>query len=380
MNTFNTSKFILAFCLFLGFQITHAQVILVVDNRASAPTGDHVFSDLQAALDSASNYSAANGNASVTIHVIPSSTNYGSVSVSSPVEMYGIGFNPDKDIPLKSQVTDINLNNGSSGSRITGLRVTNEIDIAQESGAYSVGNISVENCNVRAIVVASGCCTSRTAVDNIIIRNSIIGNFSNTSAVPYLDLISSYGIATNVIVTNTIIAGESDGATGAVEADGALIKNVLFLGDGTSKHAFYGLTNSTVNNSIFYGRPPTHTTTSLQNNVFNNNISFGSDGDESLPPVGTGSGNTGSGNLAATDPELTDVAIGDTYLFTYDITPIAAGASDDTGTDANDIGPTGGSIPWDNTGVPLPLIQELNANEIIKQGDDLDVNVKARGN
>lgn len=381
MNTFVKNQFILIFCLVLGMNMSSAQVTLVVDNRASAPTGQHIFSTLQAALDSAKNYSAVNSNASVTLHVIPSSTNYGVGNVTSPVQLYGIGFNPDKDIPLKSMVTDINLNNGSTGSRISGLRVTNEIDIAQANGAYSVANISIENCDVRVITVATGCCTSRTAVDNIIIRNCLIGNFSNTGGQPYLDLNNTYATATNTIVTNCIIAGESDGTSGSVHADGALIKNNLFIGDGTAtRHAFYDLTNSTVNNNIFLGRAPTHSQSTSENNVFNNNISFNTGGTETFPPAGTGSGNTGTGNLATTDPQLTNVATGDAYLFTYNNTPVASGAADNAGTDATDIGPTGGSVPWDNTGVPLPLIKQLNANEIIKQGNNLDVNVKARGN
>lgn len=381
MNTVYKFQIISIMLILLGFSAAQAQVILVVDNRASAPTGGHIFSDFQAALDSAANYSVVNSNETVILHVIPSSTNYGLGNVTSPVEIYGIGFNPDKDIPLKSNVTDINLNAGSSGSRISGLTASNEIDIAQASGAYSVSNISIENCNVRAITVATACCTARTAVDNIIIRNSIIGTFSNASGVPYMDFNSAYATATNVIVTNCIIGGESDGIVGSVDADGILIKNSLFLGDGTtSRNAFYDLTNSTINNNIFLGRDPGHSQTNSEGNIFNNNISFNTGDTGTLPPLGTGNGNTGTGNLESTDPQLTNISLGDEYLFSFDITPIPAGAAENGATDGTDIGPTGGSIAWDNNGVPLPLVQEINTTEIIKQGEDLDVNIKARGN
>jgi len=360
----------------LSTNLAWAQTIRYVDNKAGAPSGALVYTTLQAAIDAA----VAND----IIHVAPSATNYGTVAVAKPLQIYGIGFNPDKDIPVRSTVTTIALNNGSSGTRISGLVVTSDIHIASQVAVYALSNISIENCDVQEIQVANTCCTAGRSVDNLIIRNNIIGNISTsgTSSIR-IDMNGNYGIATNVIITNNIISGYTS-SSGSVEGTGLLIKNNLFFGNSsslspTTSNSFTNLTNSTVSNNIFFGRAPSHNSTNLFGNTFSNNISFGV-ANSALPPTGTGVGNTGTGNLVNTDPQMTNITAGATFLTSFNITPAVGSPLINAGTDGTNIGPTGGSIPYDNTGVPLPLIQQLNTTEVVKQGDNLNVTVKARGN
>ena len=171
--------------------------------------------------------------------------------------------------------------------------------------------------------------------------------------------------------------GETDGTFGALEATGALIKNNLFVGGGTIQNAFYVLTNSTVANNVFFGRAPA-ASCSMSNVVFRNNLSFSTSAD-TLPAIG--SGISGSNNLVGIDPLLVNVTVGNAVdIGTIDPSPDTGSPLLSAGSDGTDIGVTGSTIPWDGTGVPLPVIQELNVTEVIKQGDNLDLNVKARGN
>lgn len=358
--------------LALAINISWAQTIRYVDNKAGAPTGALVYTTLQAAIDAA----VAND----IIHVAPSATTYGVVAIAKPLQIYGIGFNPDKDIPVRSTVTTINLNNGSSGTRISGLVVTADIHLAFQSNVtYTLSNISIENCDVQEIQVANACCNTGRNVDNVIIRNNIIGNIvtSGTSSIR-IDMSGNYGTATNVIITNNVVSGYT-AASGSLEGNGLLIKNNMFFGGGATQNSFTNLTNSTVSNNIFLGRAPTHNSTNLFGNTFSNNLSF-STNNNALPPTGTGVGNTGTGNLVNVDPLMTSVTMGNVFLSSFNLTPAGGSPLINAGTDGTNIGPTGGSIPFDPTGVPLPLIQQLNTTEVVKQGDNLNVTVKARGN
>ena len=359
------SLFTILACLISG--LIYGQTVRYVDNTASSPGGAHVYTQLQAAIDSA--------DAGDIIHVRGSATSYGSVTLDKQLEIFGIGFNPDKDIPLHSYLNNFRMNAGSSNSRISGFFIGGDLSIAYEGGTYSLSNVSIDNCRIGRLNTAVACCNTRS-IDNFIIRNNVVGNENNGSAQAYFDLVGSYGSVSNAVITNNIILGETDGTYGTLEATGALIKNNLFIGAG-SQNAFFNLTNSTVANNIFLGRAPAGSG-SLSNVVFSNNISF-STATDTLPAVG--SGITGTGNIIGTDPILVDVSTGATVdVGVIDPTPDTGSPLIGAGTDGTDIGVTGSTIPWDGTGVPLPLIQQLNVTEVIKQGDNLNVNVKARGN
>lgn len=363
-------KSLLAVIICLSSELIFGQTIRYVDNSSSSPGGAFVYTALQAAIDSA--------NAGDILHVRGSATSYGSVTLNKQLEIYGIGFNPDKDIPLLSYVDNLYMNENSSNSRISGLYITGILGVAYDdpNGAYSLSNISIDNCRIGRITSGSTCCGTRNT-DNVIIRNNVLGNENSATAQTILDLIGSYGTISNAVITNNVILGETDGNYGSLEATGALVKNNLFIGGGTVQNAFYVLSNSTVANNVFLGRAPA-ASSSLSNVVFSNNLSFSTAAD-TLPAVG--SGITGTSNLMGIDPLLINAAVGATIdVGAFDPTPNTGSPLLNAGTDGTDIGISGSTIPWDGTGVPLPIIQQLNVTEVIKQGDNLEINVKARGN
>jgi len=358
--------------LVAAVQISFSQNILIADNNAGAPSGAHVYPALQDAIDA-----ATTGD---IIHVIPSPTRYGNVTIDatkSGISIYGIGFNPDKDGPALSIVDEIYVY--GSDIRLSGLRIWNLISIGTSSN--TVNNVAIENCSFFRL---SSTTSTSFFGSNILIRNCYTGLSSVNGEVIYLsDRIS------NSVITNCIIGGynsTSSSAYGSITAyNGSVIKNNIFFGDGDDKkNAFAILQNCTVSNNIFFGRMP-QSQTSLTNSTFNNNVSVGCF-DNTLPPTST-NGNTGNNNFVSlTDPTLIfddpTIVIGDTWDSNWLPVLSASNAAIllNAGTDGTNIGPTGSTIPWDPTGVPLPLIQSVISSEVIKQGDNMDVTIKARGN
>jgi hypothetical protein len=314
------------------------------------------------------------------IQVIPSPDDYGNVTINTAnagISIFGIGFIPDKDWPAKSSVNQILVY--ASNIRISGLRVTSFIQIGQTSTvSQTISNISTENSDINFI---SSSADTDFVGSNILIRNCFVSLASNNTAISLSNRIS------NSVITNCIIGGATATTTGVgsiICHNSGVIKNNVFFGDGeTNKNAFSTIENCTVSNNIFFGREPQ--AVNLVNVTFNNNVSVGAD-NNTLPPKTT-DGITGNNNFTTlTDATLVfddpAIVIGDTWDFNWVPTLSATNAAIllDAGTDGTNIGPTGSTLGWDPTGVPLPLIQSVISSEVIKQGDNLDVTIKARGN
>lgn len=241
-----------------------AQTTWLVDNTPNKPAGDHVLSSVQAAHDSAA--------AGDIIHVKPSETSYGNLTISKSVKIFGIGFNPNKEIPIRSKIGTVYIN--GNDVRLSGLLI-DYIHLAYATNA-NISNILVDNCEVMYTIIAS-CCTGKST-DNLFIRNNIFR--ANTS---YTFSLDGHPV-TNSIITNNILEGYTT-TSGNIIGTGLLIKNNLFLSAGNSAfEAFETIRNSTISNNIFYGISPDADYTT-ESNVFNNNLSFSTSSD-SLPPAG----------------------------------------------------------------------------------------------
>ncbi len=48
------------------------------------------------------------------------------------------------------------------------------------------------------------------------------------------------------------------------------------------------------------------------------------------------------------------------------------------GTDGTDIGPSGGTTPFDRNFTSLPVVQELSTSGLVRAGSDLQIDVKAK--
>ncbi len=370
LNAMKNIKTILISATLLFFITqSYAQNILVADNNPGAPSGTHVYNTLGGAIAAAV--------AGDIIHVIPSATSYGTVEIleaNDSISIIGIGFNPDKDGPQLSTVAEIRVS--GSGIRIAGLTVTDDIYLGWTAGNYS--GLAIENSDVSYI---NSNTSTAFSMSNVIVRNCIIYNqsTSNITGINFTNRVN------NSIITNNIIVGYPGTSTSPASSinayNGTIIKNNVFLGDGeNNKYAFGTLQNCTVSNNIFFGRQPGSFTSNV-NNVYNNNVSVGAF-DNTLPPTGTNiSGNNNVTSITLTTDVFTDanIIVNDNWQKDWDPTPSNA-ALLGTGTDGTDIGVTGSSIPFDITGTSLPYIQNFIVPEVIKQGDNLNVTVRAIGN
>ncbi len=363
----NLFTLLLLLSAFFGF----SQNIWIADNRPTAPTGAHVFPDINAAVAAAS--------PGDIIHVIPSSTAYPDASISKDsLTVFGIGFNPQKDQPNKASIANLIISPGVFGARISGLVITTQLTIGS-SGTSSMGNIFIENCEV-ARINANLCCSGTTTLSNVVIRNCLVGEQA-TSAEPVIYLRGSYVSSTSIVVTNNVIQGSSSVTSGGIPslaAINAIVKNNIFLGNGANDYALH-LNTSTVSNNVFYGRTAMSNTNwgNTANSTFNNNVTFGTLNDSI--PLGI-IGNTGDSLLVRTDPVFVNLPLVDDWTFSFDPTPDSGSPLIAAGNDGNDIGVTGGTIPFSTTGTPLPIIKVLRAPEVIKQGTNLNATIEAVGN
>jgi hypothetical protein len=331
--------------------------VLVVNHNLNAPTGDHVYGLLQAAIDA-----AADGD---TLHIIASPESYGNVNVYKPLTFYGIGAEPDKEVPVTSKIGIMTLKDATvgegdaSGTHVEGL-VASKFTIANDMSDITITRCSFTYYNM----------TTYADINGLLISScTITGGYLN------FDDTSNY-LKANVIIRNCVFSNTNI----QYASHNTLISNNVFYRpiNTSTNQALYQVDDCLIYNNIFYGVPVAYL---AERTNFNNNLSYGNtDADRlALPPVGET--NSGQNNLVDVDPQFVSFpdAGASGYSLDYDFHIQAESAAAGTGTDETDLGIYGGAIPF-NMAVSLPLIQEFNTAGVIKQGDDLNVTVRAKAN
>jgi len=355
--------FYFAFLIFgssLLSNVTHAQTILIANNNPGAPSGTagnpNVYTSLTAAISAA--------NAGDIIYVVPSSINYGDITVNKALTLFGAGLIPDKDLGIKTSVGVLNIT--ASDVRISGLIGTNTWDLGNGVSNTSYSNITIENCRFPALRHVG----TNITIGNLLIRNNVIESTSIT-----IDLKTT----ASVIITNNIFNMFCCSSFYGLIADGVTYSYNIFRYNGTTGND--GILMENVDNclfeyNIFWGVPPNIPDGSIDN-TFNYNLSFGNS-DNLFSEIGT-NGNTGTGNITG-DPLFVDLPLGDTWSDSYD--PAVGGGSPATDIDGitGDAGVAGGLTPWDPDGSLLPTIQSVTIPSVIPVGSDLNVNVTGKGN
>jgi len=386
-------KKFLTLLLLLSFITISAQSIWIADNNPNAPTGSNIFGTIQEAIDAAT--------AGDTIYIQPSNTAYGTGTTEVELHFRGIGFNLDKDIPYQSSVFRLNLygapdgSTNASNSTVSGLNITSGLYLGRNSSGdqyYTLNGVRVFNNSVNSFTYSAAVknddllvaynyirlCTFNDTVSNTTIRNNVIDEYIifDNSTTPI-----------TATITNNIINGYV--RKDAID-DFLVVQNNNFIGNGSFSTAFSStMENAIISNNIFYGATPSvtgagaSTSTSFENNVFTNNISF-STGNNELPPAGGGAGNTGLGNLEGIDPQFTTATLSTIWQSADDYTTSAAEVTIG-GSDGTDIGIFGGPYPFGAGNLtlatsPIPTIQSLNISTIINPGQLLEVEVSAKSN
>ncbi|MFZ1808690.1 MAG: hypothetical protein WAU36_15775 [Cyclobacteriaceae bacterium] len=346
-----------------------AQTIYTADNNPGAPGGANTYTGPSALQDALADPTIVAGD---IIHIVRSSNDYGTATIDRQLTIYGIGLNPDTDGNERSIVSQVNITDPSAtGTRISGLSITSQLALGGVAGALN--NLLIENSSIRWIQHS----TATTTLSNVIIRNNVIGSGFTATGEEKIDLLG--GAIANVVIANNVFYTPTAGNQGVITAsNGTSVENNLFIGSSTGAvYSFENFDGNSVKNNIFYGLRP-HAFGSFTNNTFENNISYITGGQDVFS---TANGNISLNNLESQDPLITN--IGSVYTInysTFDPTLIAGSPAIGTGEGGTDMGVFGGGSPMSLEGTLIPTIQSLTFPTIVVKGDNLPVQIKAKGN
>ena len=341
----------------MGFALLTAKsATITVDNNANSAAQ---YTDLQTAVDD-----AQDGD---TILVAASPINYGYVTLKKTIRLIGAGYKGNATIVDGIYLYRTNSVLSSSGSYISGFRITSSISLnphydgAPYSNIY-ISNVIIERCQIAYIGFSSG---QYYKYSNISIRNNI---FQNSS----IGLGGTIGVSlypfSNVIIENNVFTGSSITSGVAVSlnsgipyilyltsANGVTIKNNIFL-DKTDG-VFSQVREATVENNIFYGAEPIDVGTYLIDTNeagdiydslyvylnFNNNLQYYSTQDVTA----SGWFGVGSDNLNA-DPLFIDYPLdGSSFSYDHDYHLQVGSPALGAGVTGEDLGIYEGDYPFD---------------------------------
>ncbi len=361
MKSIKLNLLVGSFALFSFF--VNAQTIYTADNNAGAVGGTNVFTGATALTDAIA--AASSGD---IIHITRSGTKYENITIDKPLTLFGIGLRPDTDGTTLSRVdTIIIADPAANGTRISGVYVPDAILLGGVAGTLQ--NLLIENGRIRRIVHTDGA----TSLNNIIIRNNVMGwNLANTD----MTILLINGTMSNIVIANNIIYGTSSNSHGSVQADNSTsVENNIFVGSDGNDNAFHNFYGNSVKNNIFYRKNP-FATGSFASNAFEYNIGY-----QNGVGFSTTSGNTSVGNTANIDPSFVNVPFTNSPDFGILNPSLNAGSPAlGTGEDGTDMGVYGGANPFSIQGTLIPLIQSITVPTMVVEGDDLQVQIKARGN
>ncbi len=334
--------------------------VWMVDNNSNRPSSANIFATFAEAHTAAT--------AGDTILVIPSTASYGAVNISKGIVVLGIGFNPDKDSQLKSNFTSITINNGVSDVTISGI-VASAISIGHNSAASTQSNILIEKCNLNYVQNSS----TIQNLTNILIRQNFIQLLNNGTVQFYFRASTQ----SNIIISNNIFSFVGTSAYGPwVTTGGVIFDHNTFVGTSNGQTAFYQLVSCMVSNNIFYGKALSSTSATSSAVTFLNNLVFGLTDNSII----SGSGFTLTGNLESADPLFVNMAEIGPYDFAKDFALNTGSPAINAGSDGTDLGIYGGSTPYKNSGVSLPVVKTLILPTTIRQGTNTNANISVNGN
>jgi hypothetical protein len=379
-------KIFLATFLFASTNL-FSQTIYKVDSNPNAPSGEHVYSDLQECINN-----AIDGD---IIQVIPASVHYGTVTIDKELHLVGAGLVPDTQSGMVSKIYQLVFGSGASNSTLNGLVLSNINNYALVFGITnapmdSVENILIKNCWSSGILQ-----NSNIKLKEVTIRNNIFSNLalyqSGGADKVSLKFQHGEGMTENLVISNNIIAPGynvwSYPSSNLSAANQTIItNNIIYGNDGNNSYtgksvAFGFLKNCIVSNNVFFGTEPTGFVSF--GNVFSNNLSIHCGLACGFPPPSTDvPNNTGGGNISDTDPMFGSISLGMAWSVSYNLEVPDDSPLVDAGSDGTDIGLMGGQYPFVNyknlRGVPY--IHQMNVPGLIMENQDIQLDAEARNN
>lgn len=222
------SFFMLAFLITTG---AYSQKMLRV-NQDQDVTGVNIYRSAQAAHDAAS--------AGDIIYIEPADQDYGTLTVSKPLTIYGNGYFLDVNTEPRaddrsSKMTTINFVAGSEGSTVCGVEISTP-DEGGELNIYGVSNITIESCKVDNIEMRMTNIqeTAPHDVSNIVVSGNFLVGGVYVSRL-FIPEESGRYAAKNVLISNNIFSStqySSDLNNAEGNGQGWIVRNNTFLGMG----------------------------------------------------------------------------------------------------------------------------------------------------
>lgn len=315
---------------------------------SNSPQNPGQFASIVAAVASGS---VLNGD---TLLVHPTATVYSTFFLSKSLVIIGGGFNENKVLPYYTQVQQIFLSAGCSGSKFYGITITSGIST---SGFGPVANdLTFEDCylpNSGSLSFTDNFYPTNLVVRNCIMGQINLGNVINSSAVFINCIFTGFGpyISQGSLVVShcTFIATYGSSMLGNVQ--NAIIQDCIFYNSG-----FQG----------FYLAPPS-------NCSFTNCMSFNGN-PNTLPPAG----NSGANNQSNVNPNFVNNPINTGFEFTRDYHLQAGSPALTAAADGGQIGVYGGGSTFSLTGEPLnsAITRYFNINNsVVPVNGNLNINL-----
>ncbi len=332
-------KFVL-FSLFFVSQITFAQNILRVNNTTGIK-GIGVYDSFDAAQKA-----AVNGD---IIYLDPSSTGYGSITITKKLTIFGNGFhlanNTNASFDRRTAIlTDVTFNSGSQNTNLIGLHITGTVSV-------NVENISLKRCRLDGYTSVNA--DRFSLIQSLVTNGDVNGSYSNKRS-------------TNSIFSNNIFL---NGKT-IIHFSGTSITNNIF---GLGGYRFNDLegcifSNNIINtgssNSVIFDN-------NAIGNTISNNICTSSVG---LP---TGSGNINDVNISTifkVGNPWTDINTLEANLQLADNSPAKTAGAGKT-----PIGIYAGVNPYIPSGLPnIPTVTTFNSSGFGTVNTPLKITINVR--
>jgi hypothetical protein len=329
----------------LGISLLSFSKVIRVNNMEPTNSEQNTYDNLQDAYNS-----TVSGD---TLYIEGSETSYGSLAISKRLVFIGTGFflseNPGLSAnKLESIVHQFTFSNGSSGSKVIGLK----FDTSQLSRInLSVENIEISNCYFRNSAEIN---FNANNLENVVIQGNI---FINGNPVSIGQLISP---PLNLIFSNNIVLGNftlKDQVTGII-TNNVFTGNTFNVGENS---------NLQIHNNILLG-------TSSNNIVMpeaSSNISHNISVSDQFPNSNSNQPNTVAADIFITGDNTSDGK--------YKIRE--SGPADGTGRNGADIGPFGGARPYRLSGLPeIPVVYDFSTDGFGNSDGKLPITVKVRSN
>lgn len=274
----------------------------------------------------------------------------------------GIGFNPQKQYPLRSKIRDTDCQGGlfylsslASGSAFYGIEFTHSVVL---TGAGNTSDLLFEDCIFDVTFDCGGVSLSSFVFRNCIFTRDNDVNFVLTGGSP-----TYQGVITNCVLDGYILANSNLNTI-------LLVDHCIFL--STTTGSFSDLYYSQIQNSIFVNYFPA----GLYNCDLNNNLSMVTG---TFPPD-PAQGNIATNNIENTDAQFVNYTSGSLYSATADYDVQAGSPAVGAASDGTDIGVHGGTANFSETGEVLiaPIMRSMTIlNSSIESNGTLNVQIHA---